>query len=110
MAVAVPYATPKLASKGTQTLRWKASRPTLTARQALASQAHTTRCARADSAAHDKLVQQLKHGSTSRQETVVAGASKTKQQKQLTNTSSARSQNKDPNLPDASLESQVPAG
>lgn len=109
MATAVPHATPKLASKGTQTLRRKANRPTLTARQAVANQAHIIRCARADSAAHGKTVVQLKHGATSRQDTVVAGASRTKQQKQQTNTSSAWSQNKDPNQPDTSLESQVPA-
>ncbi|KAL3158232.1 hypothetical protein ABBQ38_010484 [Trebouxia sp. C0009 RCD-2024] len=101
MAFAVPDAAPKLVSKGTQTLQWKSNRPTLTARQALANQAHSTRCA-----AHGKPLLQPKHGSTSRQENVVAGASKTAQKRQ-SNTSSAWSQNEDPNLPDASHGSQV---
>lgn len=108
MAIAVPDAAPKLVSKGTQTLRGNSNRPTLTARQALANQSHSIRCAGTDSAAHGKPLLQPKHGFTSRQESVTARANKTTQQKRQSNTSSAWSQNEDPNLPDVSLGSQVP--
>ena len=106
MAIALPSAPPTLVSKGTQTLQWKANRPTLTARQALANEAHNTRCARADSSASERPVRHINHPPTGRPGAAVV-ASKAQQQKQQTNSPHNSFQNKDPNLPNQGLQSQV---
>lgn len=105
MAIALPAAPPTLVSKGTQTLQWKANRPTLTARQVLANEAHNSRYARADSSVSGRVLQhvnrQWKAGAAA------VAASKAQQQKQQTNSHHASSQNKDPNLPQQGPQSQV---
>lgn len=107
MAIALPSAPPTLVSKGTQTVQWKANRPTLTARQTLANEAHNVRNARADSAADGRPLRRLNHLPVRRLGAALVGASKAHQKKQQTITGPASSQNKDPNLRDQCLQSQV---
>ena len=112
MAIALPSAPPTLVSKGTQTVKWKANRPTLTARQTLANEAHNVRNARADNAANGRPLQPLNRVPVRRLEAAVVGveASKAQQWKQQTVSNLALSQNKDPNPTDQALQAQVTGG